>query len=77
MLQESNLAYATQERNADKLGWVAISPRAVAEVIAHALGNPTPRTRYVVATPLFHVIFRLLLILPDHWADFVMGLMTS
>lgn len=72
-----DVAFATQERNVDKMRWIAVSPRTVAEVIAVALGSPNPLPRYVVATPLFFTMFQLVMLLPDRWVDWVMGWMTN
>jgi len=66
-------AHASQEQNASLMHWVAVSPERVAEVIARALGSAKPRPRYVVATSAFMIVFRVLMVLPDEWADVCMG----
>jgi NAD(P)-dependent dehydrogenase (short-subunit alcohol dehydrogenase family) len=46
----------------------AIPPRAVAEMVAHALTADRPRTRYLVG-PRARLMVALAIVLPDRWFD--------
>jgi NAD(P)-dependent dehydrogenase (short-subunit alcohol dehydrogenase family) len=65
-------AQADQKQSPLIWHWLAVTPEKVAETIVCALGSSTPCPRYVVATPAFLIVFRLLMLLPDRWADVCM-----